>query len=93
MKTKTVVILVLVVIVAILLIQNSGLVKFRLLFWNTYMPVFFLVLGVFAVGVVIGYLAAKVDRRKAPKPAPAPVEREKKPASAPETKPGAPTEP
>ena len=86
MKAKTVVILILVVIVAIMLIQNSGLVEFRLLLWRTYMPVFFLVLGVFAVGVVIGYLAAKVDRRKAPKPAPAPAEREVKPASAPETK-------
>ncbi len=93
MKVKTVLIIILIVIVAVLVLQNSMVIPFRLLFWHTYMPVFFLVLGVFAVGVIIGYLAAKVDRRKAPKPAAAPVEREKKPAPAPETKSGAPMAP
>jgi uncharacterized membrane protein YciS (DUF1049 family) len=93
MKPKTIVILILVVILAIVLIQNSGLVEFRLLFWHVYGPLFFLVLGVFAVGLLIGYLAAKVDRKKRPKPSSAPVEREAKPAPVSETKPGSPTAP
>ena len=93
MKPKTIVILVLVVLVGILLVQNSGLVKFHLLIWPVYAPLFFLVLGVFAVGLLIGYLTAKVDRRKKPKPAAAPAEREEKPAPAPEKKPDAPPAP
>jgi len=93
MKPKTIVILVLVVILAIVLIQNSGLVEFQMLFWHIYAPLFFLVLGVFAVGLIIGYLVAKVDRKKRPKPAPVPVEREEKPAPVSETKPGSPAAP
>jgi len=93
MKPKTIVILVLVAILAIVLIQNSGLVEFHLLFWPVYAPLFFLVLGVFAVGLIIGYLAAKVDRRKAPKPVPAPAEREANPSPVSETKPAPPATP
>lgn len=65
MKAKTVLIAVLVVLLAVLVIQNSELMPFRLLFWSAYMPVFILVIGIFAVGFIVGYLAAKMDRRKA----------------------------
>ena len=68
MKGKTVLILVLVALLAILLIQNSALIPFRLFFWSAYMPVFILVLGVFAVGLIIGYLAARFDRKRGSKP-------------------------
>jgi uncharacterized integral membrane protein len=64
MKAKTVLIAVLVVLLAVLVIQNSELMPFRLLFWSAYMPVFILVIGIFAVGFIVGYLAAKLDRRK-----------------------------
>jgi len=73
MKAKTVLIAVLVVLLAVLVIQNSELMPFRLLFWSAYMPVFILVIGVFAVGFIVGYLAAKMDRRKALQPTPAPA--------------------
>jgi uncharacterized integral membrane protein len=72
MKAKTVLIAVLVVLLAVLVIQNSELMPFRLLFWSAYMPVFILVIGIFAVGFIVGYLAAKMDRRKAFKATTAP---------------------
>jgi uncharacterized integral membrane protein len=72
MKAKTVLIVVLIVLLAVLVIQNSELMPFRLLFWSAYMPVFILVIGIFAVGFIVGYLAAKLDRRKALKSTPAP---------------------
>jgi uncharacterized integral membrane protein len=68
MKPKTIVILVLAALAAIVIIQNSGTTSLRILLWATTGPLIFLVLGVFAIGVVIGYLAGKVDRKKQPKP-------------------------
>jgi uncharacterized integral membrane protein len=75
MKLKTIVILVLVVLAVVVIIQNSGAASFRILFWPTTAPLIFLVLGVFAVGVLVGYLAGKADRKKTAKPAvgPGPV--------------------
>jgi len=72
MKAKQLVMIVLAVIVVILIIQNSVTIPLNLLFWPMYMPLFLLVLGVLAVGLVIGYLAAKTDRSKKKKAAPAP---------------------
>jgi uncharacterized integral membrane protein len=67
MKAKNVLIAVLVILLAVLVIQNSELMPFRLLFWSAYMPVFILVIGIFAVGFIVGYLASKMDRRKVSK--------------------------
>ena len=64
MKTKTVVILILVALVAVLLLQNSGLTELRLLFWNVYAPLFILILVVFFLGGIVGYLTVHRDRKK-----------------------------
>ena len=74
MKGKQIIILVIV-----LMIQNSVLVKFHLLFWPVYAPLFFLVLGILAVGLIVGFLAAKAERKTPPKPASG---REEKPSAA-----------
>ncbi len=68
MKPKTIIILVLAILAAIIIIQNSMTIPFRILLWSTTGPVIFLVLGVFAIGAVIGYLVAKVGRKKSAKP-------------------------
>ena len=68
MKPKTIVLLVLVILAVVIIIQNSMTIPFRLLFWSATGPLIFLVMGVFVVGVVVGYLAAKKDRGKEPKP-------------------------
>ncbi|MBM3292991.1 MAG: LapA family protein [Candidatus Aminicenantes bacterium] len=62
MKGKAVLILVLTGLLAILVVQNSRLAPVRLYFWSLYMPLFLLVLGVFAVGLVVGFLLAKVEK-------------------------------
>ena len=64
MKTKTVIILFLVALVAILLLQNSGLTQLRLFFWNVYAPLFVLILVIFFLGAIVGYLAVHRDRKK-----------------------------
>ncbi|HPL14970.1 MAG TPA: LapA family protein [Candidatus Aminicenantes bacterium] len=79
MKGKQIIILVLVGLVIVLMIQNSVLVKFHLLFWPVYAPLFFLVLGILAVGLIVGFLAAKAERKTPPKPASG---REEKPSAA-----------
>lgn len=68
MKLKTIVILGLVILAAIIIIQNSATIPFRILLWSTTGPLIFLVLGVFAIGVIVGYLAARIDRKKDPRP-------------------------
>ncbi len=73
MKTKHVVMAVLAVLVLVLIIQNSVTVPVNFFFWPMAMPLFFLVLGVLAAGLVIGYLAAKVDRKKKAKGISGPV--------------------
>jgi len=67
LKPKTIVVIVLAALAAVILIQNAATIPFRLLFWSVTGPLIFLVLAVFAIGVVIGYLAAKADRKKTPK--------------------------
>lgn len=75
MKGKTILILVLVGLLAILLIQNSGLAQVRLYFWSLYMPLFLLVLGVFILGLVVGFLLARVEQgKKRKEPAAPPIE-------------------
>jgi uncharacterized integral membrane protein len=64
MKGKGVLIAVLVVLLAVLLLQNSGLVQVRLYFWSLYIPMFILVLGVFLVGLAVGFLLAKIEKGK-----------------------------
>jgi uncharacterized integral membrane protein len=82
MKGKGILIVVLVALFGILLLQNSGAIEFRLYFWKITAPFFIWLMGVFLIGLVVGYLLAKVERRKGSKkavpPAPEP------PASSPE---------
>jgi uncharacterized integral membrane protein len=67
MKTKTLVILILVALVAVLLLQNAGLTPLRIFFWNVYAPLFVLVLTVFFLGALVGFLLAMRGRKKEPK--------------------------
>ena len=69
MKGKNVLILVLVGLLAVLLLQNSGLARVLLYFWSLYMPLFLLVLGVFLLGLAVGFLLAKVEKGKKKKDA------------------------
>jgi uncharacterized integral membrane protein len=60
MKNKLIVILVLIGLLLILIIQNTQNVSLNIFFWNMMMPQIILVLILFALGFVIGFLAAKM---------------------------------
>ena len=64
MKTKAGLIAVLIVLLLILIIQTSGAVHVRLYFWSLDIPAFLMVLGVFLVGLLVGYLAAHMEKRR-----------------------------
>ncbi len=59
MKTKTIVILALVALAVILVIQNAGLVEFRIYFWKVIMSRLIFMAGLLAVGFALGFLVAK----------------------------------
>ena len=60
MKNKLIVILVLVGLLGVLIIQNTQNVSLNFFFWNIMMPQVILVLILFALGFVIGFLVAKM---------------------------------
>jgi uncharacterized integral membrane protein len=60
MKKKLIGILVLVGLLLILVIQNFQNVSLNIFFWNILIPQVILVLMVFALGFVIGFLTAKL---------------------------------
>ncbi len=64
MKKKLIVISVLVGLLLILIIQNTQNVSLNIFFWNIMMPQIILVLILFALGFVIGFLAAKMKGSK-----------------------------
>ncbi|MBP1748665.1 MAG: hypothetical protein H6Q52_1204 [Deltaproteobacteria bacterium] len=64
MNKKLIVILVLVGLLLILIIQNVQNISLNIFFWNIMMPQVILVLILFALGFVIGFLAAKMKRSK-----------------------------
>lgn len=64
MKKKLIVILVLVGLLLVLIIQNTQNVSLNFFFWNIMMPQVILVLILFALGFVIGFLVAKMKGPK-----------------------------
>jgi uncharacterized integral membrane protein len=63
MKTKTIVILVLIVLAVVLVIQNSTLVEFRIFFWKIVMSRLIFMVGLLALGFVLGFLVAKLREK------------------------------
>ena len=64
MKTKIIIVAVLLVLIAILLIQNTQEVIFRIYFWKISMSQMILVPLAVLVGFLFGYFAAKMGREK-----------------------------
>lgn len=64
MKMKTFVIFVLVALFVILFVQNSQLASLKFYFWNIYAPQFVLVFFVFLIGLLVGFLAARIEKKK-----------------------------
>jgi len=64
MKTKLLIAAVLLVLLAILLIQNTQEVTFRMFFWKISMSQMILVPLAVLVGFLFGYFIAKVGKEK-----------------------------
>ncbi len=63
MKTKTIVILVLVVLALVLVIQNSAMVELQIYFWKIIMSRIIFMVGLLALGFVLGFLVAKLKEK------------------------------
>lgn len=64
MKAKWIVLLVVLVLALIILVQNTHVVAFRLLFWAVEMSLVVLVLLMLVIGFALGFLVAKLTGRK-----------------------------
>jgi len=64
MKAKTVIILILVVILLITILQNTQVVELRLFFWKLSMSQIIYTLLIFLIGLIIGLILGKRERRK-----------------------------
>ena len=69
MRPKIIVVLVLIGLFVIVLIQNTQVVMLRLFFWKVGMSQIILIPLTMAIGIVIGFIVAKVtgDHRKGEK--------------------------
>ena len=56
----------LLVLIAIVVAQNSGVVTLRFLFWEVSLSRVILLLLTLAIGVVVGFVGAKLPKRKSP---------------------------
>jgi uncharacterized integral membrane protein len=68
MKAKWIALLVVVVLALIILVQNTHVVAFRLLFWAVEMSLVVLVLLMLVIGFVLGFIVAKLMGRKKHQP-------------------------
>ena len=59
MKSKTIIILVLVVLAVVIIIQNSEMATLQLFFWKIMMSRIIFMVGLLAVGFVLGILVTK----------------------------------
>jgi uncharacterized integral membrane protein len=64
MKTKLLIVAVLLVLLAIVLIQNTQEITFRMFFWKISMSQMILVPLAVLVGFLFGYVIAKVGKEK-----------------------------
>mgnify|MGYP001098693831 CR=1 FL=1 len=64
MKPKTIIIIVLLVLLAVILIQNTQLVTFRLLLWRISVSEVILVPSILLLGFILGFLVAKLGSQK-----------------------------
>ncbi len=58
-KSKTVLILVLVVLAVVIVVQNSEIVTLQLFFWKIMMSRIIFMVGLLAVGFVLGFLVTQ----------------------------------
>lgn len=68
MKAKNIIIIILVIVALILIAQNTRIVPLQLLFWQIWMSQIVLVILMLAIGFAIGFILAKMSKKKSPPP-------------------------
>ncbi len=56
MKAKTFFVIFLTVLITVVLMQNTDEVKFKVLFWDLYLPKLVILTGFAAVGIILGFM-------------------------------------
>lgn len=64
MKAKTITLLVIVALFIILVMQNSAPVSINVYFWSVVMSGIILFPAILVVGIIVGFILAKVDTQK-----------------------------
>jgi uncharacterized integral membrane protein len=64
MKPKIIIILVLIVLSLVILLQNTEVVEFKILFWKLEMSRIILISFVLISGFIVGYLVAKLEKKR-----------------------------
>jgi len=63
MKAKTFLVVFLTVLITIVLMQNTDEVKFKVLFWEMYLPKLVILTGVAAAGTILGLMLGRPSRK------------------------------
>jgi uncharacterized integral membrane protein len=63
MKPKNIIVLILVVLSLVILIQNTHVVIFRVLFWKIAVSQIILIFLTMLIGFVIGFIVSKMTRK------------------------------
>lgn len=63
MKAKTFVVVFLTVLITIVLMQNTDEVKFKVLFWERYLPKLVILTGVAAAGTILGLMLGRPSQK------------------------------
>jgi uncharacterized integral membrane protein len=64
MKFKTIILFVLAVVFLIFLFQNTNIVQVKFLFWELKTSGIFFFLVTLFIGIAIGYISAKIGKKK-----------------------------
>ena len=64
MRPKVILLLLVIVLAIVLLLQNTGVTEFNLLFWDLQMSRAILVFIVLVIGFILGFVVAKVTGRR-----------------------------
>lgn len=63
-KTKLVIISVLLILTVVIVLQNTSPVNFKLLFWDFQASLIILLLLVFLIGMIIGFIIPKLFKKR-----------------------------
>lgn len=64
MRAKTLFVVILTVLITVILMQNADEVKFKVLFWDLYLPKLVIMTGVIFLGIILGLLIGSSSKPK-----------------------------